>query len=236
MNFIKSQWRQHRYKRYQKRSQRQIKFKNESPIRQFYSQATIDLNLPVSEVEFLALDMETTGLNPKKDRVLSIGYTVIKGLRIQVGASRHFYCQHTQTIPDESVIVHQITEQQAATGQPIEALFPDIVSALKGRVLLAHYADIELGFLNQTALELYDSPLIFPVVDTLRLAYRMTYKDSVHIERGALSLSQLRNKAGLPSFKAHNALTDAVATAELLLYQLKELNHQKPVPLKRIIL
>lgn len=232
MRFLKPYLAERKYSQLQKRSNQ---LADNSPLKDFFSVPLPDKNQLVSEVEFLALDMETTGLNPQQDRVLSIGYSVIKNLRINVAGCQHFYCHHDKLIPDESVIVHQITEQKAATGQPIEQIFPLIMNELKGRVLLAHYADIEVGFLNQISTVLYGSPLAFRVVDTLLLAHQMIYKNSVHIERGALSLNQLRKRTGLPKFKAHNALTDAVATAELLLYQISELDKNNKVPLKRIL-
>lgn len=232
MRYFKPYLNEHKYNRLQKRISHST---INSPLKDFFAVPMIDKNQLVSTLEFLVLDMETTGLNPKQDKVLSIGHTVIKNLRIQVHHCQHFYCQYNQFIPDESVIVHQITEQKAATGEPIESVFPQIIKQLTGRVLVAHYADIEVGFLNQLAIEFYQSPLAFRVVDTLLLAHNMSYKSSVHIERGALSLNQLRSKIGFPKFKAHNALTDAVATAELLLYQISEIDKSNKVLLKQIL-
>lgn len=232
MRFLKPYLAERKYSQLQKRSNQ---LADSSPLKNFFATALIDKNTLVTEAEFLVLDMETTGLNPQKDRVLSMGFTVIKNLRIQVKDCQHVYCRHADYIPDESVIVHQITEQKAATGEPIEAIFPQIIDALSGRVLVAHYADIEVGFLNQIATVLYGSPLEYRVVDTLLLAHKLIYKNSVHIERGALSLNQLRQRAHMPTFKAHNALTDAVATAELLLYQISEMDKTNHIPLKRIL-
>lgn len=188
-----------------------------------------------ADSEFLVLDFETTGLNPKTDRLLSAGWTVISNGRVQLGQSQHYYIRHDDTISDESVGIHHITEQDALNGVPVSEVFPLLLQQLSGRVLVAHYADIEVGFLQQVATAVYRTGLPLYTVDTLQLAYRLHYKNSVHVPQDALNLFNLRQRYQLPRYKAHNAMLDAVATAELLLILIDEMGGEKQVKVQQIL-
>lgn len=186
------------------------------------------------DTDFLVLDFETTGLRPKTDRLLSMGFTPIKKGRVYVGQSEHYYIRHTKIIPDETAIIHHITEQEAAQGIPIKEIFPHLLKQLSGKVLVAHFADIEVGFLQQVAKALYNTALPIVYLDTLQIAFQLKYKGAIHIPQNALNLFTLRQAYELPNYKAHNAMADAVSTAELLLVQISEMEHH-PVTLKRLL-
>ncbi|MBS9778006.1 MAG: 3'-5' exonuclease [Gammaproteobacteria bacterium] len=225
------QWFQHY--RYKKDVQRY----RDSELMQLYCPPNIELinQQTFCETEFLVLDFETTGLNPKKDRVLSVGWTTISKGCVQLGTSEHYYIKHTERIPDKSVTIHHITEEEAANGVPITEIFPHLLKQLNGKVLVAHFADIEIGFLQQIAKNIYSSTLPLQTLDTLHIAYCTQYKDSVHIPANALNLSALRKEHKLPRYKAHNAMQDAVATAELLLVQVELLGGANNVRLKKLL-
>ncbi len=208
--------------------QRQLKQLKRSRIADWYSPPEIT-SPHFSDNDFLVLDFETTGLNTKKDKVLSAGFTTLKKGRIKLGESAHFYIRHTDSIADETVAIHHITEQEAAQGQPIQEIFPKLLQALDNKILVAHFADIEVGFLNQIAKSLYGTALPIYVVDTLQIAFQMKYKELTHVPSNALNLFSLRAQYGLPRYKAHNAMIDAVSTAELLLVQTDELGKQATV-------
>lgn len=218
----------------EKKLQRQLKQFRQSELADYYTPPTIEQRT-FAETDFLILDFETTGLTPKKDSVLSMGYTTLVKQRIQLGKSSHFYICHRDSIPDETVIIHHITEQEAAQGQPIREVFPMLLQALSGKVLVAHFADIEVGFLQQIAKVVYQTVLPLQVVDTLQIAFNSKYKHSVHVSPDALNLFSLREAYKLPRYKAHNAMNDAVATAELLLAQVYEMEQGEQTPISQLL-
>lgn len=199
--------------------QRRLKQFQHSRLAEFYTPPHVGDKQTVAQSEFFVLDFETTGLNPKTDRLLSMGWTTIKDGRIQLGKSEHYFIQHTDMIPDETVAIHHITEQEAANGMPLLDIFPYLLQQMSGKVLVAHFADIEVGFLQQVSKKCYDASLPLLTVDTLQIAFQMKYKDAVHVPSNALNLFNLREQYQLPRYKAHNAMQDAIATAELLLVQ-----------------
>ncbi|PID62900.1 MAG: DNA polymerase III subunit epsilon [Gammaproteobacteria bacterium] len=188
-----------------------------------------------AEAELFVLDFETTGLSPQNNQVLSAGWTSIRRGRMQWRDCDHYLIQHTQAIPEASVAIHHITEQEAAQGQPIESVLPTLLEQLSGKVLVAHFADIEVGFLQQLVQKHYGISLPLVVIDTLQLAFFMKYKHAVHVPQNALNLFTLRAQYGLPRYKAHNARSDAIAAAELLLVLVEELGGQWQVSLAELL-
>lgn len=216
-----------------RRFQRQLQALESSPLAEFYQPPTLFEGC-FADNEYLVLDFETTGLTPKNHQVLSAGWTVIQGGRVQWGQCQHHLIKHTQVIPDSSVAIHHITEQEAAKGQPTADVLFELLKQLSGKVLVAHFADIEVGFLQQLSKQHYGITLPLVVIDTLQLAFSMKYRHAVHVPHDALNLFSLRAQYQLPRYRAHNARSDAIATAELLLAFVEELGGQQNVSVQQL--
>ena len=85
-------------------------------------------------------------------------------------------------------------------------------------------AEIEQQFLDVACRKLYGSPFVIATIDTLVIAQRLLTLRNHSIQTGDLRLFNLRPRYNLPQYKAHNALSDAVATAELFLAMAAEIN------------
>lgn len=169
------------------------------------------------DLEILAVDLETTGLDPARDRILSIGTVLIKRLGIELSSGWHQLVTVDQEIPESSAVIHQITDDQAAGGIPIEMAIQSLLQRLQGKVMLVHGAQVEKNFLNRVCEQSYGISLLVPMIDTQALAYRQFVRRDLPIKEGDLRLFNLRERFQLPRYKAHNALSDALATAELFL-------------------
>ena len=188
-----------------------------------------------AEVGFLSLDLETTGLDAGKDEILSMGWVVLEGRRIDLSTAAHRLVRPSVDIPEETAVIHRITDDAAARGEPLKAVLEDLLAALHGRVLLAHHVRIELGFLDAACRRVYGQGLRLPAVDTLRLARERFERKGRVIREGELRLDALRAQYGLPRYRAHDALSDALATAELFLAELAEIDAHRAVPLRRVL-
>jgi DNA polymerase III subunit epsilon len=202
-----------------KESQRQRALKKvESGILHDYLSAPlVNKNTLCEELVIVSLDLETTGLNPKKDKILSYGFVELHHMTVKLANSSHQLISIDDDIPEESAVIHQITDDQAATGIPLEEAMPILLNELAGKVMLVHYASIEQNFLDAACRKLYGAPFVIPIIDTLVLARRLFERRNHTIQAGNLRLFNLRPQYNLPNYKAHNALSDAVATAELFL-------------------
>ena len=118
---------------------------------------------------------------------------------------------------NQSATVHGLKDCDVAEGAELSQALDEFLSALAGRVLVAHHAPLDLGFLDRACIDIYGVPLIARCVDTLELEKRRRAHRNQEHKAGQLRLGALREHYGLPRLRAHNALADAIATAELLL-------------------
>jgi DNA polymerase-3 subunit epsilon len=220
-----------------KDAQRKRALKNAtSPVMQeFLSCPHPDINNDWQDSEIVSLDFETTGLDPKSDRLLSYGLVKIEHGAINLSTAKHEYIFSGRSIPESSVVIHHITDDQVSDGQPLSILLPELLDLLKGRVMLVHFARIEQGFLDAACRKIYGSPFIQPTIDTLVLAQRLLSLRNYTIRADRLRLFHLRDDYNLPRYKAHNALKDALTTAELLLALAVEISSDGHVPIKRLM-
>ncbi|MBF0219618.1 MAG: DNA polymerase III subunit epsilon [Gammaproteobacteria bacterium] len=220
---------------YESQRRRQLKKVAAAPLKQYLATPFPDLKTPIDRVPILALDFETTGLNAKTDHILSIGYVAIDGLAIQLESAHHQIIHTIGDLREESVIVHHITDDKKSRGLPIAEVMPRLLEAMCGRVLLVHYAHIEKGFLRQICQQLYGLAPVLPIIDTLVIARKRLDQRTTLYSPGDLRLFNLRQRHNLPRYRAHNALSDAIATAELFFAELELKKYTTPPPLKSLI-
>lgn len=193
----------------------------DGPLRRYLLSEPQPRTTPLGEVALLAIDFETTGLTPGTDHVLSVGMIDVDGLSIPLGTATNFYVNPGRDV-GQSAVIHQITDDELADAIPTEEAVDRVFDRLAGRVLLAHHAAIEVGFLTSAVRRLYGVSVEVPAVDTMGLGHRALGFDEDH-PRDALRLWKLRARAGLPRYRGHDAVVDALACAELYLALAQEL-------------
>lgn len=190
----------------------------ESPLGRCLAEPAPGASTPTEEASLLAIDLETTGLDPKRDRILSVGFVPVEGPEIVLAGAREIVVRSDGEV-GQSAVVHGLTDDIVATGRPLEEVLAAVLTALTGRVLLAHYAAIEDGFLSAACRRVYGTDLPVSVVDTLEVQRRLTANPYDHPRAGTLRLPAARRAHGLPAHRPHAALSDALACAELYLAQ-----------------
>jgi len=169
------------------------------------------------DLEYVAVDLETTGLDARRDQILSIGWVLLSGNRIDLATARHRLVRVQGDIPAHTAVIHQITDDLAATGQDLSAALPEFLHDLRGRVMIAHHARIEQTFLSDACRQLWGRGLLVRTVDTQVIARRLFERRQVAFKGSDLRLHALGERYNLPRYGAHNALSDALAAAELFL-------------------
>ena len=205
-------------------------------LRDYLSVPLPDIDSPINKVEILAVDFETTGLNAKQDKLLSVGFVILKNQQMSLKSSYHQIIKTKAQLEESNVIIHHITDSQKEQGQALATVVEALLEALAGKVMLVHFARIEKQFLTEACLELYGMAPFFPIIDTLALAKRRLDKRDVAYDPSELRLANLRHKMQLPEHHGHNALNDAIATAELFMAQMSKANKDGKVTLKNVLL
>ena len=221
---------------YEAKRKRLLKKVPSGPLHDFLSVPFPSLDTPFAELPILAVDFETTGLDAKADKLLSVGFVTLVQEQIKLKSSYHQIIKAKTKLEASNVIIHQITDDQKDKGQPLNIVVEQLLKALAGKVMLVHFARIERQFLQQACLELYGFAPDFPMIDTLVVAKRQLDKRDVSYDPSELRLSSLRHKIKLPDHHGHDALNDAVATAELLLSQIANKPNSDELTLNDIVL
>jgi DNA polymerase-3 subunit epsilon len=164
------------------------------------------------EVEFASLDFETTGLDRGRDAIVSFGVVPIRGGRVVVGGSVHELVVPEIPPSPASMKVHRILPRDLADASPLEVARESLARALEGRFLVAWFADVELAFL----VRIFGGrrrPWVRRMVDARRLLIGLE-----HLKPDAReSLSSAAERYGVPVASPHEALDDAMVTAQLFL-------------------
>ena len=219
---------------YQALRSRQLKQATHEAVKHYLSLPLPDKNTPIKDVPLITLDFETTGLDAKQDKLLSVGYSQVNQLKICLSTAHHQIINCQQLLTADNVGIHHITDQEKSRGEQLADEIALLLEAIAGKVILVHYAKIERTFLQQACLELYGISPIFLFIDTLALHKQRFDQQTIPYDPSQLRLSELRARYELPDYYAHNALSDAIATAELLqsyLYQ----NKLENKPLKQFL-
>lgn len=182
------------------------------------------------KVEFLVVDTETSSLSAADGEMLSIGWVVLANEGIELGSSEH-YLLNTQGSVGQSATIHQLRDCELVEGLERSEMMTRFLEVASGRILVFHHAFLDMSFLNQISVQLYGVPLVLPYVDTLLMEQKRMARRNTVLKKNGLRLANCRTRYNLPDYPAHNALVDALATAELLLAQLRHRGGKGKLPL-----
>ncbi|MGH2674578.1 MAG: DEDD exonuclease domain-containing protein [Actinomycetota bacterium] len=168
------------------------------------------LGVPLSEVTFACVDLETTGGAPPESRITEVG-----AVRYRGGEREAVY----RTLVDPGIPIPRfvshltgIDDLLVRDAPPVESVLPSLVEFLRGAVFVAHNAGFDFRFLNHDLGRLGYDLIPGPPVCTARLARRVLSADDVPNLRLA-TLAQFFRTSAQPT---HRALDDAEACAEVL--------------------
>lgn len=188
----------------------------------FYQGFSLMPDLSLADTPLVALDIETTGLDPARDAIVSIGLVSCTTRRVH--CAEHWYqVVRPRHLSIDSIPLHRITHAEVRHAPPLIDVLPALLRQLQGKVALVHYHPIEREFLSHAVKQLTGQPLYFPLVDTMLLERRRhPQQKSGWLDRLrgkqplSMRLADCRTRYNLPPYQPHHALTDAIATAELL--------------------
>ncbi|MFT4769188.1 MAG: DNA polymerase-3 subunit epsilon [Glaciecola sp.] len=170
----------------------------------------------LKNVSFLVCDAEMSGLDPAKAELLSLGWVRAEGLEIVLGSAGHRLIRNRRSV-GQSATTHQLRDCELCEAEDVADVLGAFLRASEGCVLVFHNAALDIAFLDRAAKQVFGVPFLLPTVDTLLLEQRLLQRKERPIAQGDLRLGACRDRYGLIPHDAHNALSDALATAELLL-------------------
>ncbi|MDA3649251.1 DEDD exonuclease domain-containing protein [Saccharopolyspora indica] len=166
--------------------------------------------VPLHQVTFVVVDLETTGGDRAQDAVTEIGAVKIRGG--EVLGEFATLVNPERGIPPSIVTITGITEAMVVDAPRMDTVLPAFLEFCRGCVLVAHNAPFDIGFLRANCERLGLSWPKPQVVDTVRLARRVLSRD----ETPNYKLGTLARVLNARTEPVHRALDDARATVDVL--------------------
>lgn len=168
-----------------------------------------DLGTPLSQVTFVVVDVETTGGSPSMSSLTEVAAARYRGGELL--GTYQTLVRPDERIPPFITALTGISDAMVVDAPPIGAMLPSFLEFLGGAVVVGHNIRFDLGFLDHALVSTGRDPIANPRVDTLALARRLIRDMVPNCKLGTLA-AVLR----LPNQPSHRALTDVLATGDLL--------------------
>ena len=166
--------------------------------------------LPFDAVEFVIVDVETTGWSPREHRITEIGAVRMRAGQVQGEFTA--LVNPGQPIPDDIVALTGISNEMAAAAPPLCTVLPGFLEFARGGVLTAHNAPFDVAFLAAACAGCGLPWPTGPVLDTVAVARHVLADGEVP----NCKLGTLADFFRTPVLPRHRALADAQATAGVL--------------------
>ena len=199
-----------------------------------YQYLLTNLNQPISKTDLLALDIEMTGLNPKKDQMVSIGVIPIINGQIQPKFAQHKFIKIQGSV-GQSAVIHGVLDKDLNNALTQQEALEWLFEQCQHKVLVAHHAPLDLQFLQQSLRTIGKQSFPLFAIDTLMIDKKRQLRKHQFLNTGSLRLNACRERYNLPIYNAHNALTDALACSELLLAQLNKMGGLNNITLAQLL-
>ncbi|MCI7097236.1 MAG: PolC-type DNA polymerase III [Clostridiales bacterium] len=167
--------------------------------------------------EFVAFDLETTGLSSKNDRIIEIGAVILKNGQ-EIDRFQTFV-DPQRKLDKKIVDLTGITDEMLAGAPSLEEVLPEFLKFVGGRVLVAHNSDFDTGFIREACLRL-GYPYHYTAADTLILSQNLLP------QLNKFKLDIVANALSLPEFNHHRAADDAVMCGLIMTRLMQKLEEE----------
>jgi DNA polymerase-3 subunit epsilon len=189
---------------------------------------------PWDAVTYWALDLETGGLDPRTDPILSVGMVPVRsgGIRLGEAFATLVRPEEAAEIDPASIRAHHLLPGDVRAAPLLGTVLREIDGRVREGALLVHQAALDVPFLRRAykreGMRWPEPPVVDTVALLIKAAKRARFLDPNAPEQmPELNLSAARRRLGLPDYGAHDALTDAVAAAELFLVLRKQVGAKR---------
>jgi len=176
--------------------------------------------------EWVAIDCETTGLNVRRDRIVSIGAVRIVGNRLLTSERLELLVRPDRELAPESMVVHRLRERDVARGMDPAQAMRLLLRFIGSRPLVGYYLEFDVAMLNREIWRLLGVRLPQRRIEVSSMFYELKNRNLPPLEQGNrpidLRFATMMHDLELPVRQAHDALNDAVM-AGLAFIKLRQL-------------
>jgi DNA polymerase-3 subunit epsilon len=200
-------------------------------VRNYLSDTVLTNNLAWRDARYIVIDVETTGLDPRRNVMIDIGAIEIEEGRALISTVWRSKIQPSDgvSISPSSAKIHGLTSDDLRDAISVEDVMRELLNKLIGHVVVMHHANIDLGFINRALSKTWGIVLHGPIIDTARLATHLHRTDrwlrGYDAPTPSTQLRSLCEMMGVPVDSEHDALIDSISTSQLFLAQAARLEN-----------
>ena len=191
-----------------------------------------NIDVPISDKEFVVLDIESNGYDAKKDKILSIGAVKIKNNQINIEEAFEIFIEQSVHNP-EAVPIHGIRKNGTVKKESEQEAMRKIVNYIRDNIIVGHSIVFDIDIVNETLKKYVGDKLRNKTIDTVNLYKR--YKGADFRPGTSTSLDNLSDEFNIPKSDRHNAAGDALITAILFLKLTSRLRQRGIISLKDLL-
>lgn len=172
------------------------------------------LSTPWRQASWCAVDLELTGLDPRKDHIISIGAVPIEQGRVVLGRALYTLVRTSRPSDLAAILTHKLRAADLEGAPTIDEALELLAGVLAGRVAVFHCAAIERGFLGP----LFSSRRVrMPDAADTQVLGRLWLRQRGKPALAGLPLARLARMLGQDPEATHHALGDALMTAQVFI-------------------
>lgn len=166
--------------------------------------------------EYVCLDCETSGLNPKKDEILSIGAVYIKENKILMRKTFNIFLKPSKNINPESIKIHHIRPVDLENGLDAKEGIYQLLDFIGSRTIVGYYIKFDVAIISKYTKEYLDIKLPNKTIEVSEIYYKTRKKRSDY-QFIDLRFDTILKNLDIPRLGKHDALNDAIMTAMMFL-------------------
>lgn len=179
-----------------------------------------DYDQSIEEASYVVIDTELTGLDLKRDSIISIGAIKMSGISINLGKTFHRLVKPATHIKPESIIIHGITPSELIESPPLEEIITEFIDFCGNDIVVGHFISLDMHFLKREIKRIRSLEFQNPYIDTSVIyswIKESTGSFSRHYseEENGKDLFSIAREYGITVKGGHNALSDAFMTAQV---------------------
>lgn len=178
-----------------------------------------DPTLTIAEAAYVVVDTELTGLDERRDSIVSIGAVRMDGGRIDIGDTFYRIMSPRTELRPSSVVIHEITPSEVREKPEISSVLKEFLDFCDDRIIVGHCVTIDLDFLNREIKLASGHPMRNRAADTAALVAWLRKRSpevfAAMNEGDDYRLYSIARAVGIQVQAAHRALMDAFITAQL---------------------
>jgi DNA polymerase-3 subunit epsilon len=163
--------------------------------------------------EAVAIDCETTGLDRRRDDIVTVAAVPIRASRILASGKFEALIKPDARMKAEAIKVHRLLEGDVAQGRTMEEVLPELLRFIGPRPLVGYYLEFDVAMINRHTRRVLGIELPNRRIEVSGLYYERKYGYAPPVVQVDLSFAAILADLGLPTLDQHDAFSDALMTA-----------------------